>query len=298
LDVSLIAVPYHAGDDRQPASRGPSRLLEAGAAELLRERGLAVEVLQVDRGGPFRDTASSAAAVNRQLATIIGAAVARGALPIVLSGSCNSALGVLAGFDHSRCGALWIDAHADFNTPESSATGFFPGMSVAIVTGHCYRDYWSGIGDSAPLDEENVVMVGVRDLSPQAEKDRVAASRMVVIRGRHSGAPAAYVAALDSLRTRVRDVYLHIDFDGFDPQVAPGVVDEPAPGGLFHDDALLIIEQLRKRFRIRAATLATYAPAHDRDDRTLRLGMRLVDLLGQYATTAASGRPEMGVAGQ
>ena len=56
-------------------------------------------------------------------------AVACAQLAVVLAGSCNASLGVLAGFDHSRCGAVWLDAHADFNSPDSTASGFFPGMS-------------------------------------------------------------------------------------------------------------------------------------------------------------------------
>jgi arginase len=284
--VCVIAVPYHAGDDRSGASQGPSRLVKAGAAELLRARGLAVEVMQVDRGGPFRDTAASAAEVNRRLASVVRAAVEADALPIVLTGSCNSAMGVLAGFDHSRCGALWIDAHADFNTPESTCSGFFAGMSLAIVTGHCYRDYWSSIGDSTPLEEENVVLVGVRDLSPEAEKIRVAESGLTVVGSPQPHASRTFVAALDSLRTRVRDIYLHIDFDGFDPQVAPGVVDEPVPDGLSYEDVAFVIEQIGSRFRICAATLATFTPARDQDDRTLRLGLQLVDLLATYASNS------------
>jgi arginase len=88
------------------------------------------------------------------------------------------------------------------------------------------------------------------------------------------------LAALDKLATRVSTVYLHIDFDGFAPQVAPGIADEPVPGGLSREDAEAIVRATAERFRIKAATLATYSPARDRDDRTLRLGLRLLELLG------------------
>jgi arginase len=132
-------------------------LIEAGAADLLRADGIDVTVQQVERGGPFRDTASSAGAVNRRLAAVVAQATDRGALPVVLAGSCNSCLGVLAGFDHSHCGAVWLDAHADFNTPASSRSGFFPGMSLANATGRCYADYWG----QAPLPEDSVFRLGL-----------------------------------------------------------------------------------------------------------------------------------------
>jgi arginase len=286
--VCLIQVPYHAGDDRHSSSAGPRRLVEAGAVALLRSRGLAVDLECVDRGAPFRDTASSAAAVNKKLAAVVAAAHESGALPLILAGSCNSAQGVLAGFDHSHCGAIWIDAHADFNTPESGTSGFFPGMSLAIVTGHCYRTYWSQIGGGTPLREEAVAIFGVRDLSPEAERERLERSAIDVIPW-HDGKPDCEIdAALDRLADRVDDVYLHIDFDGFAPEVAPGIVDEPAPGGLSREDAEAIIRGAGKRFRIQAATLATFTPDRDRDDKTLRLALRLIELVGDYASTTAA----------
>jgi arginase len=156
-------------------------LIEGGAVELLRERSISVTVEEVDRAGPFCDTASSSAKVSERLAAAGADAVKRGALPIVLTGSCNSCLGVLAGFEHARCGAVWIDAHADFNTPESAASGSFPGMSLAIATGHRYRSYWSRIGDSTPVAEENVALFGTRDLWPRS---RGGTSRALIPRGR------------------------------------------------------------------------------------------------------------------
>jgi len=83
----------------------------------------------------------------------------------------------VAGFEHARCGVVWVDAHADFNTPDSTASGFFAGMSLAILTGHCYRHYWAQIGESIPIDERAVLLVGACDLSPTAEQDRLAYHR-------------------------------------------------------------------------------------------------------------------------
>ena len=211
---------------------------------------------------------------NRELAAVVREAVAGGRLPVALAGSCVAAHGVLAGFDHASCGVVWLDAHADFNTPESSASGFFPGMSVAVITGHCHADYWSEIGDSTPVAEERVVMVGVRDLSPEAERERVAASRLDVV---PPGGDAE--AALQRLGRQVDDVYLHIDLDAFDPEVAPGIVDEPVPGGLSFADGERIVAATRDRFRVRAATIATYTPERDVDDKTLGLSLRLLEVL-------------------
>jgi arginase len=279
--VSLIEVPYHAGDDRHGSSAGPRRLVDAGAADLLAEQGHHVTVEVAQRDGPFRDTASSSAAVNRHVASLVRAATDAARLPIALAGSCVTCQGVLAGFDHRRCGAVWIDAHADFNTPESAASGFFPGMSLAVITGHCYRNYWEQIGDSTPLAEEAVAMFGVRDLYPAGESERLKRSAIDVVGWRVGRPERDVVTALDRLAARVDEIYLHVDFDGFAPEIAPGIVDEPVPGGLSAEDAEAIVRGTTARFRVRAATLATYTPDNDEDNKTLRLGLRLINLIGE-----------------
>jgi arginase len=263
--------------------------VDGGAVERLRARGHCVAVEIATRRGPFRDTASSAAAVNREVTAKVRAAVALGRLPLVLAGSCVTSHGVLAGFGHAGCGAVWIDAHADFNTPVTTASGFFPGMSLAVITGDCYADYWAQIGDSTPLEKQNVVLFGVRELSPDGERERLEASSIRVVSWRNGRAAGDTVAPLDDLAARVDEIYLHLDLDAFAPDVAPGIADEPVPGGLSFEDAARIIRAAGQRFRVRAATLATYVPAKDEGDRTLRLALRLIDLIAESARPRFAG---------
>jgi arginase len=277
-------VPYHAGDERHGSSEGPRRLVEAGAVDLLLGQGHRVTVELAERGAPFRDTASSSAAVNKQVAGLVRAAIDAGRLPLVLAGSCVTCQGVLAGFEHTNCGAVWVDAHADFNTPDTAASGFFPGMSLAVATGHCFANYWSQIGDNTPLAEENIVMFGVRDLWPEGERERLERSAITVVPWRDGKPEGEILPALDQLAGRVDEIYLHIDFDGFAPEIAPGVVDEPVPGGLSWEQAEGIVRATGERLRIKAATLATFTPANDdEDERTVRLGLRLIEVIGEAA---------------
>src|SRR5205807_9205712 len=95
-------------------AEGPRSRCEGGARTLFTTRRSAVTVECVGRDRPFRDTASSSAEVNRQLAACVRRAVEADQLPFVVAGSCNACLGVLGGFEHGRCGAVWLDAHADF----------------------------------------------------------------------------------------------------------------------------------------------------------------------------------------
>jgi arginase len=284
VNVSIVQVPFHAGNDGHPASRGPQRLVEAGAADLFARRGVAVTVERARRETAFRDTASSSAEVNKHVAALVSSAIASGRLPIVLAGSCNACLGVLAGYDHARSGAVWLDANADFNTPDSTSSGFFAGMSVAVITGHCYRNYWEEIGDNTPLAEDAIAMFGVRNLSPPAEWERLQNSAIQVVHWRDGRPDRDILTTLDELARRVRDVYLHIDFDAFAPELAPGITDEPTPGGLTLEQSETIIRATGERFRIQAVTLATYTPDRDREDRTLRLALSLIELLADYAS--------------
>jgi arginase len=281
--VQLVQVPYAIGDERHPASEGPRQVVDAGATQALAARGVSATVSRVERGVPFADSASASLVVNRKLARVVGDALASGRLPIVLAGSCDAALGVLAGFDHSRCGVVWIDAHADFNTPESTVSGFFPGMAAAVITGHCYRSFWAQIGDSSPVAEGAVVMLGVRELSPEAERERLERSAIQVVPWRDGQPQADVLRTLDELRTRVDEVYLHVDLDGLDPADAPGIVDAPVPGGLTGDDAEGVLRAVAARFRIRAAAVTTYNPALDEDEKTLRTALGLVEVLGECA---------------
>jgi arginase len=275
VDVSLIQVPYMLGDPHHGAAEGPGRYLEGGADGLLTARGhrVTIELVERDEVGPI--------AVSKALAPVVRRSVADARLPIVLAGSCDAALGVLAGFDHARCGVVWIDAHADFNTPESSVSGFFPGMSTAVIAGHCHTELWAQAGDSTPVPEERIVMLGTRELSPDAERERLERSRIYVVPWQDGRPQGDVEAALDEVAGRVNEVYLHIDNDALDPAVAPGIVDEPLPGGLSLDQLEEAVRAVTARFRLRAVTLATYTPERDEGDRTLRAGLRVIELLGE-----------------
>jgi arginase len=137
MQVCLIRVPYAMGHQENGGSKGALRLVQAGAQTLLEAWGLEVATARVERGTPFRDTATASRAVNTQLARLVRQAHASRQLPLIPAGSCDASLGILAGFEHAHCGVIWVDAPADFNTPDSTTSGFFAGMSLAILTGHC-----------------------------------------------------------------------------------------------------------------------------------------------------------------
>jgi arginase len=284
MDVSLIYVPFMAGDAAHPVAQAPARYAQAGAERLLAGKGVLAGVSRVDIGPAARRIGpDAAAAVSQVLQQQVRQAVTAGQLPLVLAGSCDAAIGVVAGLDPGCCGVVWADAHADFNTPQSSASGFFPGMSLATVTGHCHRQLWASLGGRPPIPEELVVLAGVRSLSPEAEARRLADSAIHVVPWKNGRPDGDLTVALDELASHAGQVYLHIDNDAFDPQTAPGVVDEPVPGGLSLAQMQDLIRAAAARLPIAAATIATYTPANDHQDQALDADIRIIELLAEHA---------------
>ena len=192
-------------------------------------------------------------------------------------------MGVLAGFEHAGCGVVWIDAHGDFNTPDSTVSGYFAGMSLAVITGHCYSNLWAEVGDNTPITEAATLMLGVRDLDA-AERQLLELSAIQVVSWKEGKPQRDVLASLDALAKRVREIYLHIDMDALAPEAAPGLVMPPVEGGVSLPEMEEIMIAVAGRFRIRAATLATYNPELDRDEKTLRAGLRIMEALAEGLT--------------
>jgi arginase len=287
VPVCLIDVPFAMGDDRHDASDGGRRLIGGGGRELFARRGIPIRELRVARRAPFADTASACLDVHRELAAAVATAAAAGELPIVIAGSCDAATGVLAGLARERCGVVWIDAHADFNTPDSTVTGFFPGMALAIVTGHCYAAWWAQIGNAAPVPEPHVALMGIRELSPDAERERVERSRMLRV-GWVDGQPDGDIdVTVAALADRVENVYLHIDLDALDPSIAPGIVDTPVPQGLSIAHLDEVLDAVTRTLGLHAVALTTYTPSRDVDGATHATALHV---LARIADHHASGR--------
>jgi arginase len=269
--LRLIQVPYHLGHEGVGMGAGPERLVAAGALDALREAGFASELDRV-RAEPETNEVAAAFRVAAQVAERVREAVAAGAFPLVLSGNCLSAVGIVAGLDRRDLGVVWFDAHPDFNTAEGTTSGFVDGMGLSILTG----TGWDAMRETIPgyraVQERDVVLVGIRDVDP-AERDRLASSDVAVIATRD--VPAGLDARLDALARRTGEVYLHVDLDALDP--AEGRANAyAAPDGLRADTLRAAIEAIRARVRVRAAALTAYDPACDPEGALARTAVELV----------------------
>lgn len=199
---------------------------------------------------------------------------------LVVGGDHSLAIGTLAGLADAcaRLGVIWIDAHADFNTPVSSPSGNAHGMSLAVACGRGAAAL-RGIADRDPMvREDDVFLYGCRELDP-GEQAALGATRVNLLtteEWRRRGLGAAATAAVEQLGRDCDHVHLSVDFDVLDPGAAPGC-GIPVPGGLSVDEAAEVLALLGKAGRIHSAEFVEYNPEQDRDGRAAGAALRLIE---------------------
>ena len=283
MNVHLIRVPYDSGQRDLRMGRGPTRFSEQGAADRLRRAGHHVTESVVEVAVPFPLEVGTSFALHGILSDRVGATVAAGAFPLVLAGNCSTSLGTVSGIragtpnDSRDVGVIWLDAHADFNTPETTTSGFLDGTSLAALTGQCWRALAGSIPGFRPVSDANVVLVGARDLD-SAEEELLSRSRVTRIAAESletRGALAALDEALTALAQCVSRVYVHIDLDVHEPSLAQAN-QYAAPGGLRPETVRELVRVVSSRFQLAALALTAYDPAYDPADRMLAAGLELI----------------------
>ena len=276
--VTLIQAGFHMGLEEVAVGAGPRRLLDAGADRILACQGIPAQVVHMRKAGEPADNLDAVVDLNRQIKQAVATAVEQDCLPVVLAGNCNSCLGTLAGLDTTGLGIVWLDAHGDFHTPETSISGSLEGMSLAVALGHCHSDLRERIGMEFLVAEQNTLLLGVRDLDP-GEPDRLAQSFVAV---RPHDRLEDLPDLLDDLRTRVERIYLHLDVDFLDAQESPGV-SYRGPGGVPVSMAEVLLGTILSSIPLAAVNLTNFNPSLDRDQKTEQCALRLLRTIAQNA---------------
>lgn len=281
VDIHAILAPYDSGYRSARMGAGPEHLFANGLKDALRSTQREVRATVVESQSALPAEVATAFELDRLIAQEVRAATQRGEFPLVLSGNCNSAVGTMSGAGADDLGIVWFDAHVDFNTPETTTTGFSDGMDLAIAVGHC----WSGLAASVPgfnpLPEANVVLAGTRTTEP-AEQERLNSSEVTVVGAdliRKKGVADALGAALDDLRARVDRVYIHLDLDVLDPEKLAPANEFAPPGGLIREEVESAIRLVHERFAVAVAGIASYDPASDAEGEILRAASKLAKAL-------------------
>jgi arginase len=277
MKIQIINVPYDCGYKEKRQGLGPQRFFEHHVVSRLEADGHQVAISQIESRSDFTIEVMTAFELNRLLAAEVRGAVANSCFPVVLSGNCNSCLGTIAGIGPDNLGVVWFDAHGEFNTPETTLSGFLDGMPLAIATGRCWTSVAATIPGFRPLAEENLVLVGARDLDAE-EKRQLEKSGINLIRttdGGNTEILEGIVAALTALKSRINGIYLHVDMDAF--EIGSGAANHyGATGGISPEFMGSAIALVKEYVPIRGCAVASYDPAFDKDRRFVEAGIQSI----------------------
>ena len=286
--LRIIGVPMDLGQNQRGVDMGPTAIRYAGLASTLRGLGhTAIDGGDIpiprhyslkgtsfeERLQPIRKACEAAYQMGRT-------AVDAGEIPIFLGGDHSASVGTIGGVTHScRAGVIWVDAHGDFNTPETSASCNVHGMSLAVLLGRGPKSLVD-VGRTGPkLSPEQVVMIGVRDLDPEERRMlrnsgcTVYTMREIDERGMHS----VLLATLEKLSSFAK-IHLSFDMDAIDPMEVPGV-GTPSHGGLTYREAQLLMETLADTDKLHSVDVMETNPILDTGNRSAQLAVSLMGSL-------------------
>jgi arginase len=290
--IAIIGAPLDLGQGRRGVDMGPSAVRVANLNSRISSLGYRVEdlgnieVVQAETATAGNSQAKylpEIAAACGRLATAVGQSLARGCLPLTLGGDHSIAIGTASGVSQfyrdrgEKSGILWLDAHADMNTPESSPSGNIHGMPLACIVGLGPPELTRLFGYAPKVDPRNAVIVGLRDVD-QLEKPHVRESgvraftmRDIDERGLRSVMEEAIRLASDG----AAGFQLSLDMDFVDPQDAPGV-GTPVRGGVTYREAHLAMEMICDSGQMLAMEVVEVNPVIDEVNRTADLAVELV----------------------
>lgn len=264
---------------------GPSAIRYAGLKQRLSALGYEVKDCG-DVSVPVRDTLPEEGGMSflEQVVKVCEQAyhagveaIEAGDLPIFLGGDHSVAVGTVGAASHQGpIGVLWIDAHGDFNTPDTSPSGNIHGMPLAALTGQGAPELVNLGRPGVKIQAQDVMLIGIRDLDPR-EKDLLRASGAGVYTMREideRGMAEVAKEALKRLEHRDR-LHVSLDLDALDPSEAPGV-GTPVTGGLRYREAHLLMEILAETGKIGSMDLVEVNPILDHSNRTANLAIELL----------------------
>jgi arginase len=276
--VEVIVVPYDVERGDTPSARGARELVARGLLLGVERRGTSVHVTEIPSRRPGAAKAEIVAELGRSVARAVALAHSQRRFPLIVSGGCLAAVGAVTGLQRSgrELRVVWIDAHGDFNTPESTPSGYWDGMALAAVCGRSLPEVYKSV-ELRPIHFRNVVHLAGRCFDPPEVEDFERLKLCLV--------PPAGVGSQECLRLLAagsegaasgRDLYLHVDLDGLDPRDAPAVA-HPYPGGPPLDAVLACCAALKTPAAMTLATASFEQAGEEQAERTAATCRRLLD---------------------
>jgi arginase len=288
-EVAVIGATLDLGAGRRGVDMGPSAIRYAGLDQQLAEK-LGVRVVDVGNVvSPVVETASQGDESARyleqildlcdRLAVLVAEAATRGAMPLVLGGDHSCALGSLVGMARARGGpggVVWVDAHGDLNTPETSPTGNVHGMVLAAALGLAGDSFRREGWPVSAVDHAKLSLVGVRSLD-DGERELLGTLDAKVFTMSDVDRLGVEPCMREALAHASGGAFLHVslDLDVVDPDYAPGV-GTPVRGGLSYREAHLALETVAESAYIDSMDVVEVNPILDRENATGQLAVELV----------------------
>jgi arginase len=267
VKVAPVKNSYSGSREEVELSPGPDALERGGLAEILAKLGCDVAPTRAARLTAEQEKEYGAwnrmGLANGHLGTIVADALKEGRFPVGLLANCNGLMGMLAGVQHSgpgsrplKVGLVWIDAHADFNTPETTLSGMLGGMPVAVSAGLCLTRLRLQSGLDPALPFSYIVMAGLRDVDPLEQEllDRYRIETISTAELRH----------------------IHIDMDVLDPKEVSGHSLTVAGGPTSRELAAALTTMFTFK-KAAALGIASYPAARDSDKMSLRAAYALIE---------------------
>jgi arginase len=291
MQIEIVGVPMDLGGSRRGVDMGPSAIRYAGLRKRLETLGHTVKDhgnLQVpDR--VERETendraryASEIIRVVQTLAECVRGIEGRGAFPLVIGGDHAMSIGTFAGIARGgrRTGVIWIDAHGDINTPDTTPSGNIHGMPLAIACGLAAEPFPKDLRGT--IDGKHAVLLAIRSIDAEERGNipRAGVTAITMSDIDRNGIATAVERAIGVASGGV-GIHVSLDMDSIDPEEAPGV-GTPVRGGLTYREAQLAMEMLAASGRLRSLEIAEVNPILDEENKTAALAVELVaSALGQ-----------------
>lgn len=259
-NVSIIGFPMDLGADRRGVDMGPSALRIAGLQAKLEALGykvedngdIKIEIMERQKiKNPKLKYLDEILKTSKLLAEKIEKVLEKGDFPLCIGGDHSMALGTISGIASyckkrkMRLGVIWIDAHSDMNTDETSPSGNIHGMPLAALLGLGCDELVNILGFSPKLHPENCALIGIRSID-EAEKLNIKKLKVPIYTMNDIdklGIHRIIAKVLKQFREKVDHIHISFDLDSVDPLVAPGV-GTPIPGGLSYREAHLLMETI------------------------------------------------------
>lgn len=285
-DIAIIGVPLDLGAGRRGVDMGPSAIRYAGLRERIAALGyrvrdlgnlavpLAEQIELPDADEPLRYL-QPIVGVVRDLAQQVRDVISSNTLPIILGGDHSMSIGSVAGAAHNRrIGVIWLDAHGDYNTPETTPSGNVHGMGLAVLTGRGHPTLTGLIGRAPVIRSGDAALVGVRNLD-DGERELLRTSGVHVFTMHdidRRGMAAVMEEAILHVSASTSGFHLSFDLDVLDPHEAPGV-GTPVLGGITYREAHLAMELVAASGRLISLDLVEVNPILDTRNMTALLAV-------------------------